>query len=236
MASNTPVLQVENLQFSWKAGSPPILDIGEFTVEAKERVFLQGPSGCGKTTLLGLIGGVLNASAGELSVLGTSLNQIKGKKRDAFRVAHIGFIFQMFNLLPYLSVVENVCLPCQFSKERKKRALENSGSLKAEAIRLLADLGLEGDHLLSRSVHAFSVGQQQRVAAARALMGSPELVIADEPTSALDADARGAFLELLFKECESFGSSLIFVSHDSGLAHFFDRHVSMTDLNQVGKS
>ena len=141
----------------------------------------------------------------------------------------------MFNLLPYLSLIENVVLPCRFSKKRRQAATQRSRSLKKEAIRLLADLGLQGDALLSRPVSELSVGQQQRVAVARGLIGSPEILIADEPTSALDADTRESFLKLLFKECEQSNTSLIFVSHDSSLAKLFDRAVSIAELNKTAQ-
>ncbi len=107
----------------------------------------------------------------------------------------------MFNLIPYLSVLENVCLPCGFSQRRKVNAERAGGGVNAEALRLLEHLDMTRDGLLQRPVTELSVGQQQRVAAARALIGAPELVIADEPTSALDADRRMAFIDLLFAEC-----------------------------------
>ena len=136
----------------------------------------------------------------------------------------------MFNLIPYLSVVENVLLPCRFSRRRKQN-IENRGhSLQDEAERLLNHLDLPRE-LLHRSVTELSVGQQQRVAAARALIGSPELVIADEPTSALDADRRASFLKLLLNECAEQNTTLVFVSHDSALEPQFDRSVQLADIN-----
>ncbi|MFO1352638.1 MAG: ATP-binding cassette domain-containing protein [Gammaproteobacteria bacterium] len=205
------------------------MEIPQFVVQSTEKVFIKGPSGSGKTTLLGLLGGVLDAQGGEVRVLGQALADLRGGARDAFRVDHIGFIFQLFNLLPYLSVVDNVLLPCRFSARRKNRALQRSATLMDEARRLLADLGLAGA-VLSAPVTALSVGQQQRVAVARALIGSPEIVIADEPTSALDADTREAFIRLLFQECREAGSALIFVSHDGALAPYFDRALAMADI------
>lgn len=227
------VIQLENLQFCWTKTGPQILDIPVFEIQKQERVFIRGASGSGKTTLLGLIGGVLTEQAGEVKVLGTSLNQLSPRTRDAFRVSHIGFIFQMFNLIPYLSVTENVLLPCQFSKERRKKALAQSASLEQEAVRLLATLGLNQSELLSRSVAELSIGQQQRVAAARALIGRPDILIADEPTSSLDADARESFLQLLFEECRVAQTTIIFVSHDQSLAALFDRTVSMTEISRT---
>jgi putative ABC transport system ATP-binding protein len=148
-------------------------------------------------------------------------------------VDRIGFIFQMFNLLPYLSVRDNVALPCRFSARRRARALTEATDIRTEAERLLGHLGLSDRDLLDRRVTELSIGQQQRVAAARALIGRPELVIADEPTSSLDTDARGDFLALLMRECTAAGSAIVFVSHDRSLAARFDRQVELTELNRL---
>ncbi|MCB1725697.1 MAG: ABC transporter ATP-binding protein [Gammaproteobacteria bacterium] len=196
-------------------------------------MFLHGPSGSGKTTLLSLIGGVLRADAGTLRVLGHDLSALSGPRRDRFRADHIGFIFQMFNLIPYLSVVENVILPCRFSRQRRARALRGSQSLETEALRLLGHLDMADPALLRRPVTSLSVGQQQRVAAARALIGAPELLIADEPTSSLDAGRREAFIRLLFDECRQAGSTLVFVSHDAALEPLFDRTVRLSSVNRA---
>lgn len=230
------VIQLQNLQFSWTKKPPLVLDIPSFDIQKGEKIFICGSSGSGKTTLLGLIGGVLVGQAGTVHVLGTSLKDLPGRKRDAFRVSHIGFIFQMFNLLPYLSLTENVLLPCRFSQERKQKALAQSLDLEAEALRLLAALGLDHPELLSRSVAELSMGQQQRVAGARALIGRPDILIADEPTSSLDTDARESFLQLLFEECRQAQTTIIFVSHDQSLAPLFDRTVSIEQINQGDKA
>jgi putative ABC transport system ATP-binding protein len=160
-------------------------------------------------------------------VLGQDLRALGGAGRDRFRADHVGYIFQMFNLIPYLSVLENVCLPCGFSARRRERAERAGGGMRAEAQRLLGELDLGGAGLLERPVTELSVGQQQRVAAARALLGSPELVIADEPTSALDAERRAAFLDLLFRQCEREQAALVFASHDASLAASFDRTLEL---------
>ena len=227
----TPVVSLRNLRFAWR--QDPVLNIGALTVQRGEHVFIQGPSGSGKSTLLGVIGGVLQPSEGEVEVLGQQLNAMSGWRRDAFRAAHVGFVFQMFNLLPYLSVVNNVLLPARFSRERRARALARGAGLREEALRLLAALGLNDAVLLSRRVTDLSVGQQQRVAVARALLGSPELIVADEPTSSLDADRKEAFLTLLFKECADAGATVLFVSHDSSLARHFHRTLHMRDINRA---
>ncbi|WP_211829845.1 ABC transporter ATP-binding protein [Kistimonas asteriae] len=228
----TPPVQLDDLLFSWQPGQP-VLDIPALTVTPGEKVFLKGPSGSGKTTLLGLIGGVLVPERGHVSLLGTPINPLSPAARDRFRANHVGFIFQMFNLIPYLSVLENVLLPLGFSPVRRQKLAAAGQSGNEEAVRLLAQLGLSDPALLARPVTALSIGQQQRVAAARALIGRPEILIADEPTSALDSDTREAFIRLLFKECEAAGSTLLFVSHDAGLEHLFDRSLSLAGLNHA---
>jgi putative ABC transport system ATP-binding protein len=196
-----------------------------------ERVFLRGPSGSGKSTLLGLIGGVLVPQRGSVRLLGTDLAALSPSGRDRFRGEHLGFIFQMFNLIPYLGVLENVILPAQFSPARAARV--PGRDLAAEGRRLLGALGLGAADLLAQPVTELSIGQQQRVAAARALLGRPEILVADEPTSALDHDARGQFLQLLMDECRAQGTTLLFVSHDTSLGGLFDRVLSLADLNRA---
>lgn len=233
-AGSSDCLRVKDASFAWNPRTGPVLDIAEFQVLAAEKVFIRGPSGCGKTTLLSLLGGVITPQRGEVSLLGTRVDKLRGAERDRFRAAHIGIIFQMFNLIPYLSMVENVMLPCQFSPRRRERSRSRCGSVRADALRLLSDLELTGSSLLDRQVTELSVGQQQRVAAARALVGAPEVVIADEPTSSLDADTKERFVELLFRECDDSGATLVFVSHDAALGALFDRSVSLEELNAAG--
>jgi putative ABC transport system ATP-binding protein len=219
---------LDAVRFGW-SDSASLLAIERFVVAQGEHVFLYGPSGSGKSTLLGLIGGVLTPRAGTITVLGAAFTDLSASARDHFRGAHIGFIFQMFNLIPYLSVRQNVMLPLAFSSERKARI---GGDAEDEARRLLGALGLSDAQLLERQVTELSIGQQQRVAAARALMGRPGLIVADEPTSALDADRKSDFLKLLALECRSHGTTLIFVSHDTSLAPCFDRTVSLQEINR----
>lgn len=226
----TPAIDLQAVEFTWK-GQERLLHVERFIVERGERVFLKGPSGSGKSTLLGLIGGVLAPRSGSVSVIGTKLSSLDASGRDRFRGEHLGFVFQMFNLIPYLTVRENVLLPLQFSPARRQRMLGVAPG--AEALRLLGALGLVGENLLERPVTQLSIGQQQRVAAARALIGRPDVVIADEPTSALDADTRTGFLSLLMSECRAFEITLLFVSHDSSLSGQFDRALAMSDINQA---
>lgn len=221
-------VDIESLRFAYRA-SKPVLDIAALKVGRGERVFLHGPSGCGKTTLLGILAGVLRAGAGSVKILGQDMARLTGAKRDALRGAHIGYIFQMFNLIPYLNVLENIQLPCRVSAERARRL--NGASLDGEAHALAERLGIGA--IVHDNVVDLSVGQQQRVAAARALLGAPELIIADEPTSSLDEDHRESFLELLFEQCQAIGSTLIFVSHDRRMMTRFDRSLSLREINRA---
>ena len=227
-----PAIEIRDLRFRWSPDAELVLDIPALTIALGERVFLRGPSGSGKTTLLNLLGGVMQPQQGKVTLGDTDLTTLNGTDRDAFRAERIGFIFQQFNLVPYLGLIPNVTLPCRVSKQRHARATAG-GSLDAEARRLLTHMQLDVDALTDRPVATLSVGQQQRVAAARALIGSPELIIADEPTSSLDADAREAFLNLLMAEVARTSATLVFVSHDAGLAAQFDRTLQLADLNHA---
>jgi putative ABC transport system ATP-binding protein len=223
-----PAVALHEVRFAYP-GSANVLDIPALHIARGERLFLHGPSGSGKTTLLGLIAGVLAPPTGRVQVLGQDLGAMGSAQRDRFRAAHIGYVFQMFNLIPYLSVQENITLPVRLSAQRRNRL--GGADPDSEAMRLAA--GLEIDRLLEARTAALSVGQQQRVAVARALMGAPELIVCDEPTSALDADRRDRFLELLFASVQRVGSTLVFVSHDLALAERFGRTVALGQLNRV---
>jgi putative ABC transport system ATP-binding protein len=229
-AMDPPALELIEVKFGWQ-GCETLLSIPHMVLARGERVFLAGPSGSGKSTLLGIVGGILKPQSGSVRVLGTSLDRMAAGRIDQFRGDHIGYIFQSFNLLPYLSVRANVLLPLQFSSARRRR-LDGTGA-EHEANRLLSSLGFDDVAVLSKPVNELSVGQQQRVAAARALLGRPELLIADEPTSSLDVDNRADFLNLLMAECQRVGTSVLFVSHERSLGTLFDRQLEMTDLNQA---
>jgi len=207
-----------------------VLDIAELNVPHGGRVFLHGPSGSGKTTLLGIIAGVLLPNAGTVRVLGHDLSRLSQGERDALRGEQLGYLCLLLNLLPWLSVVDIVPLPVDLHPVRRRRL--GDGAPRAATRELLERLDLAG--FIDTPVSDLSVGQQQRVAAARALIGSPALIIADEPTSSLDADRRDAFLQLLFAECERAGSTLLFVSHDLSLGAAFDRQLSLPELNRAG--
>ena len=209
----------------------PVLQIDELVVKPGKQVFLYGPSGSGKTTLLGLITGVLQPQQGSCMVLGKELTTMSMPARDQHRGAQMGYIFQSFNLIPYLTVRQNVALPCQAHERRRRNIV--AGTVNDEVERLVARLGLEP--YLDRNVRKLSTGQQQRVAIARAVIGRPSLVIADEPTSSLDAERRQDFLELLFAICEEAQSTLIFVSHDLALMDRFDQRMALSEINRASQ-
>lgn len=219
-------VDMQDVAFGYEPGKP-VLQIASFRVEQSRKVFLFGPSGSGKTTLLGLITGVLRPQSGTCRVLGKEMTGLSASALDEHRGSEMGYIFQSFNLIPYLSVRENIELPCRVHTRRRKRIL--SSTLEAEAVRIAHRL--EMDSLLDRGVRKLSTGQQQRVAIARAVIGRPRLVIADEPTSSLDVDRRERFLDLLFEVCEEANATLIFVSHDRSLMARFDEQVSIAEIS-----
>ncbi|PFG45371.1 putative ABC transport system ATP-binding protein [Vibrio sp. ES.051] len=228
------VVELNDAQFTWPGSTHATIHIPQLHIAQGEHVFIKGPSGCGKSTLLALLTGINTLTSGSLSVLETDLARLGASERDKFRADHIGYLFQQFNLLPYLNVVENVVLPCQFSQIKHNRVTSKTSSktLEEQAQALLDRLHLPiGLH--TRPVSELSIGQQQRVAAARALIGHPELVIADEPTSALDHDNRKAFLELLMEQTNQANATLVFVSHDPTLEPMFDRTLNLPDINQA---
>ncbi|MCS4511721.1 ATP-binding cassette domain-containing protein [Xylophilus ampelinus] len=226
------LLELSGVRFAWPRSAQDCLDIPSLAVAAGETLFLHGPSGCGKSTLLSLMAGVLLPQAGTARLQGRDWRALGAARRDRHRVDHLGFIFQQFNLLPYLSVLDNVLLPCRFSAARAAAATARAGSATADAQAWLEGMGLP-PALWGRPARSLSVGQQQRVAAARALVGPPALVIADEPTSALDEDLRNAFLDRLLAACAAAGSALVFVSHDRRIAQRFGRTVALPELNRA---
>lgn len=230
-ATGKDIVRLSDVHFSWPGQRPFSLGINDFSVSRGERLMLIGPSGGGKSTFLSLLAGILTPQRGTIEILGTDVGRLSGAARDRFRSEHFGIIFQMFNLLPYGSVIDNVLLPLHFSKARRDRARAAS-SLELEAARLLRQLGLEQNLIRGLSAANLSVGQQQRVAAARALIGMPELIVADEPTSALDRGRQEGFLDLLFAEAETSGSTIIMVTHDETLGRHFSRVVHLDEVAQ----
>ena len=216
------MIEVKHLTFAYEK-EKSILDIESFRLKVGEKVFLFGPSGSGKTTLLGLLTGVLKLQAGSIHVAGADYARLSQRELDRFRGENIGYIFQSFNLLPYLSVRENILLPVKLHSARRARLLKD---LKESCDELAERLGIT--HILDSLAMNISVGQAKRVAAARCLIGSPGLIIADEPTSSLDTDHRERFIQLLIEQAKESRATILFVSHDRSLVMYFDRAVDLT--------
>jgi putative ABC transport system ATP-binding protein len=226
------IISIKNLVFSYSNTPSFSLTIDELTIKKHHHVFLEGPSGTGKSTLLNLITGLIQPNQGNINILQTPINTLPRHTMDTFRVDHFGIIFQLFNLIPYLSVIENIMLPCTFSKRRLRNTQLLRSTIHDEAIRLCHALDIT--HTLQHThVTKLSIGQQQRTAIARSLIGKPDIIIADEPTSALDQNRKNRFIDLLFTECETYGATLIFVSHDHTLKHHFDSVIHIDQLNKT---
>lgn len=235
MTITTPTLQdvlsIRDLCHSWPGAAQPVLNIQSLSIKRGEAVFLRGPSGSGKSTLLSAIAGVIGTSPGMVTLAGQDVGALRSTARDRLRADHLGIVFQVFNLVPYLSVLDNVLLPCQFSAIRKERA--GGANAKDTARDLLTGFGLADNDILNRKPGDLSVGQQQRVAAARALIGAPDLVLADEPTSALDSDLKSEFVDLFLNTCARHEAALLFVSHDRSLEPMFGRSLDFLEVNRT---
>ena len=208
-----PALSLEDIRFEWGGAARFRLTVSEFRMEPGERSLLLGASGSGKSTLLSLIAGIVAPQSGTVKVAGTDIAALSRRRRDRFRAEEIGIVFQQFNLLPYATPLDNILLPLRFAPKRRARA----GDARAEALRLCDALDLRADVATRGLAGQLSVGQQQRVAVARALIGGPKLILADEPTSALDAATQTSFLDLLTEQVSDAGSTLLMVSHDQRL-------------------
>ncbi len=219
------IIEFEDVRFAWPGRTAFALSVPAFSVAPGETVLLLGESGSGKSTLLSLLCGTVLADSGHVRIAGKDIGGLPGGTRDKFRAEHIGVIFQQFNLLSFGSVLDNILLPLRFAADRRSRC----DDARAQAITLCRSLGLPEDAPTQKAA-SLSVGQQQRVAVARALIGKPPILIADEPTSALDEESQGNFLDLLFDQVRDQGSTLLMVSHDPRLADRFDRVVRMSDV------
>ena len=228
LENTTPAVHLSDVGFAFEQGEERVLDIPSWEIARSERVFLQGESGSGKSTLLSLLSGMFVPSSGQVSVLGTAVSSLSTRERDRFRSGNIGFVFQQFNLIPYLSVLDNILLAARFAETTGVSARARAGELLIKV-----NLGVE---LHDRPAGQLSIGQQQRVAIVRALINSPELLLVDEPTSALDHRNRDSFLELLTEILSESGCAMVFVSHDPEIGKYFDSKLTMHDLNQAGKA
>ena len=222
---NESIIKIDTVKFYWSKKSNFKIFVPNLEIKKGEKVLLLGESGSGKTTILSLICGFLNPLSGNIFINGKTINQLSSKTKDEYRADNIGIIFQQFNLLPYANVVDNVLLPLYFSKVRSN----NVPDKREKVIELFKQLRLPDDITQFRA-SSLSMGQQQRVAVARALIGNPSLIIADEPTSSLDADAQKIFLDLMFEQISENNSTLLMVSHDRSLSDQFDR---LIDINEI---
>lgn len=225
MSSDHTVIEVKDLQFAWPQQTP-LFDHFNFTIQVNQKTYIAGPSGSGKSTLLNLLAGVLDAPHGEIWVNGHAFHQLSGPQRDQIRGEEMGFIFQQFNLIPYLSALENILLPLNLFPKRKAAALKDFSSIKEAGMYLMTRLSLPLS-IVDQPSHQLSVGQQQRVAAARAFIGNPQIVIADEPSSALDWENQSQFMQLFLELGESQKTTLLMVSHDERLAPFFNQRIDL---------
>jgi len=222
-------ISISDLAFAWPGRDAFGFSVDALRIERGETVCLFGPSGSGKSTLLSLICGVLRPRSGRLEVLGQDLAKLSNMACDRYRAEHIGVIFQQFNLLPYGTIFDNITLPLAFAPMRRARIANGENAVEGEVERLLSALDLEGVDT-RRAAMQLSIGQQQRVAVARALIGAPEIVIADEPTSALDRKAQDRFLDLMMAQLAATKATLLMVSHDERLIDRFDRVIQLGDL------
>lgn len=218
-------INLSNVFFSYpEQANLPVLNIPSWSLAEGEHAFIFGPSGGGKSTLLGLLSGILSANKGNISILGQPLNKMTNRQRDKFRANHIGYIFQQFNLIPYLDAIDNIRLASYFSKST------SSASLNKEIKALLTTLNMPVQDW-TKPIRNLSIGQQQRIAIARALVNKPALLIADEPTSSLDQENSDKFMTLLMSIVKKHKITLLFVSHDMSLSHYFSRIESLNDIN-----
>ena len=216
------MLKTTGLKYRYKHGKT--IEFPDIEIETGQRLLISGFSGCGKTTLLSLIAGALKLQEGSINFNDNDYSDMSSMSLDKFRADHIGYIFQTLNLIPFLNVSENIALGIKFSKNRKSKVSD----MHQEIDRLISSLGLEKE-VLNTAIDNLSVGQQQRVAVARALLGKPDLILADEPTSALDNDTTKKFLNEVMHTFDSSHQAIIMVSHDLSISSYFD---TILDFNK----
>ena len=215
------MIELRDIQFAYRGGSFR-LAIPSFAVRSGERLAVIGPSGSGKTTLLNLIAGILTPSKGQVEVAGTEVSALGDARRRDFRIRNIGFVFQDFELLDYLDVLDNILHPYRISALRLDRRVRKRAAGLAER------LGV-GDKL-KRRADDLSQGEKQRVAICRALLPGPRLILADEATGNLDPFNKRRILDLLFDNVADHGATLLAVTHDHELLPRFDRVVDFADF------
>ena len=221
------LISVENLNYSLGNNTRFSLKINKFILQKSDSFLIYGDSGAGKSTFLNLLSGTLRPQEGAINILGTNIVDSSSAVKDKIRGDHFGIVFQTFNLLPYITVKNNILLGKAYSN--RKQLLSSNDEVKI----LMDKLSLNYKDLVDRKAYELSIGQQQRVAVARALIGKPEIIIADEPTSALDQDNQKEFLNLLFKSLDENEQGLIMVSHDKKLSNKFKIVKNITEICEV---
>ena len=216
-------LTIKNLIYRYQ--HEPVLDIPDWQVKQGQHLFLHGPSGSGKSTLLNILSGILNVTTGTVNLFGTQLNNLSDQQRDVFRAQHIGYVFQHFNLVPYLTVIDNIKLAIYFADGQQQ-------DITTKITTMLSQLDI-AQSLWHKPSRQLSVGQQQRVAIVRALINQPRLLILDEPTSSLDQQNTERFMNLLQQQLTETNTTVIFVSHDMRLADYFKDSQALLTFNQV---
>jgi len=219
------MININSLKFSYNKQN--IININSFSIKSDQHIFLYGNSGSGKSTFLNLLCGILETNNGKIEILNQDLNKLTTQQKDQFRANNFGVIFQQFNLIPYLSIEENIALSIYASKQKYKKVKNIKQTIKTLLLRLKLDIPLD------TLAYNLSIGQQQRVAIARALIGNPKIILADEPTSALDSNSKKYFMQLLLDVVQEQNSTLIFVSHDKSLIKYFDQTYNFSDINKV---
>jgi putative ABC transport system ATP-binding protein len=225
--SSDLLIKLKQVKFSYSSDSNlHTLNLPSWQVHARESVLLIGSSGSGKSTLLNLLSGILSPDSGQVSVAGYALESLTSRQRDTFRATQIGYVAQSFNLIPYLSAIDNIKLTNYFAQNSN----EESNDSGIEPLLLELNITQSQWH---KPINRLSIGQQQRIAIARAIVNRPKLLIADEPTSALDQANRDQFMSLLMTTADNHSMTLVFVSHDLSLKRYFHRVDSMSDINTV---
>lgn len=223
-------VSIENLKFTYPGADGFSFEVADLQLAAGQTHLLLGPSGSGKSTLLNLLAGTLRPDSGRLQVAGCDLTDVGPARMDRFRGEHIGFVFQTLNLIPWLTAHDNVALGLAFAPQRRARL---DAPVKQAVEALLQRLNID-PATAWKPAGKLSIGQQQRVAAARALIGAPDLILADEPSSALDEANTGVFFDLLMAGLDRSRQTLLVVSHDSRLESRFDRVLSAADIIRNG--